>query len=235
LTAVPILRSSVTATVESVSAALLATVEAHAKTLAKRLRLTMEVVLRKYSTADIDACVSILADAFVTSPLHLSAFGYGRIDQNRRFFRLGLRNMFFGQAFVALVDGRLCGYIHFRAWPYCLPAPEEIPNAAATLLKPLGEAVPKFVQWFARWCHLDPQEPHMHLGPIGVVPGRQRHGIGTALMNRYIEQLEEERSAGYLETDRLENVGFYEKFGFVVQHEEVVIGTPTWYMSRRLR
>ena len=196
---------------------------------------TMEVLLRKYSAADVDDCVSVLAEAFVTSPLHLSAFGDGSIDQNRRFFRLGLRNMFFGQAFVALADGALCGYIHFKASPYCLPAPEEIPNAAATLLKPLGEAVPKFVQWFARWCHLDPQEPHVHLGPIGVAPGMQRQGIGTALMNRYIEQLEQESAMGYLETDRPENVEFYKKFGFVVNHEEIVIGAPTWYMWRPLR
>jgi GNAT superfamily N-acetyltransferase len=195
----------------------------------------MNVVLRKYSAADLDDCVSVLADAFVSSPLHLSVFGKDRIDQNRRFFRLALRNMFFGQAFVALVDGALCGYVHFRAWPYCLPAPEEIPTGAATLLKPLGEAVPKFIQWFARWCHLDPQEPHIHLGPIGVIPGSQRQGIGTALMNRYIDGLEEERSVGYLETDRVENVQFYKKFGFVVKHEEVVIGTPTWYMSRPLQ
>lgn len=194
----------------------------------------MNVVLRKYAAADLDDCVSVLADAFVSSPLHLSAFGKDRIEQNRRFFRLALRNMFVGQAFVALVDGALCGYVHFRAWPYCLPAPEEIPNAAATLVKPLGEALPKFIQWFARWCHLDPQEPHIHLGPIGVIPGSQRQGIGTALMKRYIDGLEEERSVGYLETDRLENVQFYKKFGFVVKHEEVVIDTPTWYMSRPL-
>jgi GNAT superfamily N-acetyltransferase len=102
-------------------------------------------------------------------------------------------------------------------------------------LKPLGNAVPKFIQWFARWCHLDPQEPHIHLGPIGVIPASQRQGIGTALMNRYIDGLEEERSVGYLETDRVENVQFYKKFGFVVKHEEVVIGTPTWYMSRPLQ
>jgi GNAT superfamily N-acetyltransferase len=183
----------------------------------------MNVVLRKYFAADLEDCVSVLADAFVSSPLHLSAFGKDGIDQNRR------------QAFVALVDGALCGYVHFRAWPYCLPAPEEIPTAAATLLKPLGNAVPKFIQWFARWCHLDPQEPHIHLGPIGVIPASQRQGIGTALMNRYIDGLEEERSVGYLETDRVENVQFYKKFGFVVKHEEVVIGTPTWYMSRPLQ
>jgi hypothetical protein len=52
-------------------------------------------------------------------------------------------------------------------------------------------------------------------------------------MNRYIQHLREERVAGYLETDRAENVTFYEKFGFVVQREEELIGTPIWYMWRQ--
>lgn len=192
----------------------------------------MAVVVKKFSADRLDEFVSILADAFVDNPLHLSAFGRGRIDQNRLFFRIGLRHMFVGQSFVALVDGAPCGYVHFNISPHCLPAPEELPNAAATLLKPLGEAVPQVIRWFARWCHLDPEEPHVHLGPIGVVPEMQGHGIGTALMNRYIEYLEQERAAGYLETDRLENVEFYKKFGFVIRHEEILIGTPTWYMWR---
>ena len=41
--------------------------------------------VEKVLSADVDDCVSFLADAFVASPLHLSAFGNGRIDQNRRF------------------------------------------------------------------------------------------------------------------------------------------------------
>ena len=192
----------------------------------------MAVEVKKYSAALLDDCVSLLADAFVANPLHLCAFGSGRLDQNRLFFRIGLRHMFYGPAFVALVDGAVCGYVHFNAAPYCLPAPEEIPNAAATLLKPLGEAMPQVITWFARWCHLDPDEPHVHLGPIGVAPQMQRRGVGRALMNRYIEHLQQEKAAGYLETDRPENVEFYNKFGFVIRRQEELIGTPTWYMWR---
>ena len=66
----------------------------------------------------------MLAEAFVANPLHISAFGPQRIDQNRSFFRIGLRHMFTGQAFVALVDDHVRGYIHFNASPYCLPAPK---------------------------------------------------------------------------------------------------------------
>ncbi len=192
----------------------------------------MTPTIQKYSAERLDTTVSMLAEAFVTNPLHVSAFGSQRIDQNRLFFRIGLRHMFAGQAFVALGEGRVLGYIHFNASPYCLPAPEEIPLAVTTLLKPLGEAIPQVIKWFARWCHLDPDEPHVHLGPIGVAPEAQGQGIGTALMNRYIEHLDQERSAGYLETDKPENVEFYKTFGFVVRREELLIGTPTWYMWR---
>jgi ribosomal protein S18 acetylase RimI-like enzyme len=192
----------------------------------------MAVVIKKYTADRLDDCVSVLAGAFVTNPLHQSAFGRGRLDQNRLFFRIGLRHMFIGPAFLALIDGAVGGYVHFNTSPYCLPAPEEIPNAAATLLKPLGEAIPQMVTWYARWCHLDPEEPHVHLGPIGVAPKMQRQGLGTALMHCYIEYLQQEKAAGYLETDRPENVGLYQKFGFVVRRAETLLGVPTWHMWR---
>lgn len=113
--------------------------------------------------------------------------------------------------------------------------PEEVPSVAATLLAPLGEALPHVIRWFARWCRLDPDDPHVHLGPIAVAPKLQRTGIGTALMEFYIEHLDSEGTAGYLETDREENVEFYRKFGFTVRHAEDLIGTPTWYMWRPAR
>ena len=190
----------------------------------------IEVV--KYSPGNLDECVTVLADAFVNNPLHLAAFGRGRMDQNRLFFRLGLRQMFLGHAFVALADGAVGGYVHFNTSPDCLPAPEEIPQVAATLLRPLGEAIPQVVRWYSRWCRLDPDEPHVHLGPIGVAPSLQRQGAGTALMQRYVEHLRRENAAGYLETDRWENVAFYQKFGFIVRREEELLGTPIWYMWR---
>jgi GNAT superfamily N-acetyltransferase len=194
-----------------------------------------QLAIKKYSADWVDDCVTTLANAFVANPLHQRAFGPGRMDQNRLFFRIGLRHMFTGQSFVALMDGELGGYVHFNAWPNCLPAPEEIPTAIATLLTPLGEAVPQVIRWFTRWSHFDPAEPHVHLGPIGVVPAMQGRGVGTALMDCYVGHLDRENSAGYLETDRAENVEFYKKFGFAVKGQEVLIGTPVWYMWRPAR
>jgi hypothetical protein len=40
------------------------------------------------------------------------------------------------------------------------------------------------------------------------------------------------RRTPYLETDKTENVRFYERFGFEVIGEEPVIGVPNWFMRR---
>ena len=36
----------------------------------------------------------------------------------------------------------------------------------------------------------------------------------------------------YHETDRPENIGFYQKFGFEVIGEEIIFDFPNWYMLR---
>ena len=193
----------------------------------------MNLVIEKYTADRLEATVSILADAFATNPLHISAFGPRSIDRNRLFFRIGLQEMFTRHAFIALVDGQVQGYLHFADSPDCLPPPEHIPAAVATLLGPLADVLPPVIQWFSMWCRLDPEEPHIHLGPVGVAPGAQGKGVGKALMDRYIDYLRRNRAAGYLETDRPENVEFYKKFGFIVQREADLIGVRTWYMWRR--
>jgi GNAT superfamily N-acetyltransferase len=195
----------------------------------------MMLEVKEYSPDRIDECVALLAEAFATNPLHRAAFGPERLDRNRAFFRIGLRRMFVGEGLMALRDKAVCGYVHFNQWPDCLPAPEEVPTAVAGSLTSLGEALPHVIRWFARWCRLDPEEPHLHLGPIAVAPGLQGQGIGSALMHRYIECLDAKRIAGYLETDRAENVDFYRRFGFIVRHEEDLLDIPIWYMWRPAR
>ncbi len=140
--------------------------------------------------------------------------------------------MFSGHSFVALLDGELKGFLHFTASPQCLPPAEQMPALTERLFEPLGDSVPRLVDWFSTWSRLDPEARHLHLGPIAVAPTAQGQGIGTALMDRFIDHLVRQRSAGYLKTDRPENVDFYKKFGFSVKREVQLIGIPTWYMWR---
>jgi GNAT superfamily N-acetyltransferase len=192
----------------------------------------MTLSIENYVPERLDATVAVLASAFVANPLHIRTFGTGRLDRNRLFFRIGVQHMFAGHTFVALLRGEVNGFLHFTPSPGCLPSPEQMPAVVVELFGSFGAALPRLVTWFSAWSHLDPDRPHVHLGPIAVAPAVQRQGIGTALMNRYIQHLEEQRAAGYLETDRAENLEFYEQFGFAVLREERLLETPTWYLWR---
>jgi GNAT superfamily N-acetyltransferase len=89
------------------------------------------------------------------------------------------------------------------------------------------------MRWVAAWSMRDPSEPHVHLGPIGVQPALQGHGIGSQMLAVYCEQLDLDGDAGYLETDKPENVRLYERFGFEVRCEAYVLGVPNWFMWRK--
>lgn len=191
-----------------------------------------DLIVTPYEPDQLDASVEVLANAFVTNPLHVAALGAGELDLNRLLFRIGVQHLFTGTAFVAVENGEVRGFMHFGRSPTCLGTEEQVHAASVTLLKPLGSAVPRIVEWLVTWCRLDPAPTHFHLGPIGVSPKAQGTGVGSALMARFVELLEQESAPGYLETDRPENVKFYERFGFEVRHEQPLLGVPTWYMWR---
>ena len=70
--------------------------------------------------------------------------------------------------------------------------------------------------WFATWAKHDLDEPHVHLGPLAVDAHLQGRGIGTPLVAEHCRRLDEAGEIGYLETDKEQNVGFYERHGFEV-------------------
>ncbi len=90
---------------------------------------------------------------------------------------------------------------------------------------------PKSV-WREAWARRDPKEPHWHLGPIGVLPEFQGQGIGSALLERFCREVDACGSPAFLETDRESSVRLYEKFGFRLTLEEVVVGVPNYFMRR---
>ena len=65
--------------------------------------------------------------------------------------------------------------------------------------------------------------------------GKQGRGIGSAMMRAFCDRVDRDHALAYLETDKPENVGFYEKSGFETVGEANVIGTPNWFMRREPR
>ena len=175
----------------------------------------------------------MLARAFVTNPLHVAAFGPGQLARNEAFFRTGL-TVLKGPRYAAYDGTRLCGFIHWVRSPACQFSPAEKAWMVPPMVAGLGlPGAWNLTRWLTAWSGLDPAEPHLHLGPIGVDPQAQGRRIGARLMNLFCEELERQAVPGYLETDRPENVAFYARSGFEVVAERQVLGVPNYFMTRR--
>ena len=65
--------------------------------------------------------------------------------------------------------------------------------------------------------------------------GKQGRGIGTAMMEAFCDRVDRDHALAYLETDKPENVGFYERFDFETVGGANVIGARNWFMRREPR
>lgn len=175
----------------------------------------------------------MLARAFVTNPLHVAAFGANQLARNEAFFRTGL-DVMKGHKFVALSESRIVGFIHWVAAPDCQLSSSQKLKLTPAMIRGFGfRPALRVVTWLSTWSKHDPQEPHVHLGPIGVAPDVQGKRVGALLMARYREFLDQHGYVGYLETDRAENVTFYERFGFTPTTSIQVLGVPNYLMRRK--
>lgn len=177
----------------------------------------------------------VFARAYVSNPMHVAAFGSGRLDKNEAFFR-GALTMMKGPK-LAVTDGtRILGLIHWVDAPGCRFSGLEKLRMTPALIRGLGlRSALRVGSWLSAWFKHDPSEPHVHLGPICVTPEAQGRHIGHRLMERYCETLDQTGAGGYLETDRPENVDFYRRFGFEIIEEAPVLGVMTYFMWRKTK
>ena len=73
---------------------------------------------------------------------------------------------------------------------------------------------------------------HWHVGPVGVEPGLQGRGVGSAVMRALCDALDEAGEIAFLETETPDNVVFYRRLGFEVTGEARLPGLPLWFMRR---
>jgi GNAT superfamily N-acetyltransferase len=75
------------------------------------------------------------------------------------------------------------------------------------------------------WSRRDPRAAHWHFGPFAVDLHLQGQGIGRIMLGTFCARMDGQKALAYLETDKRENVRFYENFGFVTTSEAEVLGT----------
>jgi len=78
-----------------------------------------------------------------------------------------------------------------------------------------------------------PTQPHWYLPLLGIDPKWQGRGLGTALLNPKLNECDTDGLPAYLETQKPENVPYYERFGFrVTEVIELPSTPPIWLMWR---
>ncbi|HUU86215.1 MAG TPA: GNAT family N-acetyltransferase [Candidatus Glassbacteria bacterium] len=77
--------------------------------------------------------------------------------------------------------------------------------------------------------------PYIHLLIMGVSQEFQGKGFGGKLLRALIEKAQTEKKSIYLETQKEDNVNFYEKYGFSVKKKIILpepLNLPMWLMVR---
>ena len=193
------------------------------------------ITITRLASEQIEPAARLLARAFVTNPVHVAAFGAGRLAANEAFFHIGLAAMK-GPKLVAIEGSELVGVIHWVASPACQFSVGDKLRMMPRLARNVGvRPALRVAGWLSEWSKLDPAGSHLHLGPIGVDPEVQGRQIGRRLMEQYCQAQDQAGVAGYLETDRPENVDFYRRFDFEVTATRAVLDVPNYFMCRRAR
>lgn len=101
-----------------------------------------------------------------------------------------------------------------------------------------GRGVDRYALYDQHVSPYHPREPHLYLWVLGVDPGSQGKGIGSAFLRALGERADRERWPAYLETDRETSVRLYQQHGFAIEQELVIAelgDLRTWTMRRSPR
>ncbi len=196
------------------------------------------VEVRDLRRSEIGAAVALLARGMRDNPLHVAAYGADP-ERRRRSIERTFSTLFrvFGaqQPICALDGGTLVAVTGVAPAGTCQPTAIQIQRlrSLSNIIAIGPSAAARVGKWLAAWGERDPDQPHSHLGPLAVDTHLQGRGIGSKIMDECCLRLDARGQAGYLETDKWENVHFYERYGYAVIAQADVIGVPNWFMIRQ--
>jgi GNAT superfamily N-acetyltransferase len=192
--------------------------------------------VRELRREEVPEAVGVLARGMRDNPLHVAAYGDDPHRRLRCHARLmgGLFRTFTAQEPIcASRDGVLVGVTGVAPVGTCQPTAGQRLRLLPVLLSLGPRTAGRVGKWTSSWAERDPDEPHIHLGPLAVDARLQGKGIGSQIVWEHCRRLDAAGDVSYLETDKAKNVPFYERFGFQVVGEAPVLGVTNWFMRRR--
>lgn len=184
--------------------------------------------------------VGVLARAFRDSPLNRAVID-GDAQRRLRCNLHGMRALLRSALGFAKILGISCAStrdplagVLLAVEPSRYPLP--MPGTWQQLRCLLGQGWTVARRWalvHQAFSQVHPRDPHWYLSVLGVDPAHQGKGLGSALLGSWLAGVDLKNGSCYLETDRPENLPFYERSGFAVVHEIEVLGVRVWCMVRR--
>lgn len=169
------------------------------------------IMIRSANQSNQEQAIAVILLAFATDPM--TRWIYPDPHQYLQHFREVVR-LFGGNAFE---QGTAYYTDNFSGVALWLP-PNVHPREKETMSL-LEQTVPGQNQEnvFAvleKMGRYHPDEPHWYLPMIGVDPGQQGKGYGSALMQHALSRCDRENKLAYLETSNERNVPLYKRYGF---------------------
>jgi GNAT superfamily N-acetyltransferase len=114
------------------------------------------------------------------------------------------------------------------------PSLVELLGFVFRVLPVFGRRAFHIARGMAPMATLHPGEPHWYLSILGTDPARQKSGVGGSLLMPVLRRCDEDGTSAYLEASRIENVPYYQRFGFeVVAPLAMPEGGPVVYRMKR--
>lgn len=202
----------------------------------KRARLD-QLEVAALDAAETGQVLDVVSRGMRDNPVNVATFGEDPEVRRRRFRKLVAAMFSVSDLSHTLVarseDGVVVGVCGMVPPGTCRPDLGQQLRLLPSLLSLGPRVAGRLVRWMGAWQRHDPTERHWHLGPLAVDAHLQGQGVGSHMMRAFCARMDAAGEDAYLETDKLVNVRFYERFGFEVVGEQEVLGVPNWFMFRR--
>ncbi|HEU5109236.1 MAG TPA: GNAT family N-acetyltransferase [Micromonosporaceae bacterium] len=161
----------------------------------------------------VDALAAVIAEAF-----HELAVNRWMVpdDARRRIVDPGRFALVIEEALTHGAVSTTDGLSAVAVWLSCpRPAGAATDARTATRLREIcGDDAERCLSFEAAMAAHHPAPAHWHLALLGVLPDRQRQGLGSVLLRHRHARLDRQGRAAYLEAASPRGVAFYRRFGY---------------------
>lgn len=194
-----------------------------------------KVKIRCMKPSEAETVAKVDSYAYQNDPL-IVALLQSNSEKTRQNREQNLVNMYTNnpqENFVAVHEDRVIGFI--RSFP-CTGLFKSLSYEKGEYEEIIGKHIWELsVEQRRKWWLMsmkehDLQTPHSHVGPFAVLPEFQGKGVGSMLMDDYLNRLD--GSPSFLETFTSVNAHFYVKRGYRFVVSDTVLGMTGYWLLR---